>query len=132
MEYCEHCGNKDAFMLTKKEDYEKHLEKAMNHNSNLDEKYYIMIKERQKREKSARRSKKRKAAFFILIVISAILIIDIVGFFILMNRLNIPLNEIGDALPILFNLILFSTVGIAICIVIAIIYVVKRSVWWRF
>ena len=108
-EYCEHCGKKDTIIRMIKEVYEKYHEKTMNSGSKLNESsYYIMMKERQKRDKSTRKSKRRKFVSLILIFISAILIIDLVGFFILMNIFNIPLEEIDKALPILFILVGFS------------------------
>jgi hypothetical protein len=116
-EYCEQCGKKDSFRRTTREDYEKQTEKIMNQSSRLDENYYKINDESQKEEIHTREPRKFKFGYVILIVISAILIIDLIGFFLIMNILNITLDEIGNALPILYTLLGFSLVMLIILIV---------------
>jgi len=108
-EYCEQCGKKDSLRRTNLEDYENYIETVMNQKSELDKP--------QKEVNRARDKKKFKFGYVILIIISGILVIDLIAFFLIMNILNISLDEIGNALPILYTLLGFSLVMLVLLIV---------------
>ncbi|MFX1497840.1 MAG: hypothetical protein ACFFBH_09960 [Promethearchaeota archaeon] len=110
-EYCEQCGAKDSIRSTTLDDYEN------NRASKLDENYYKINDKPVNGVIDTREPKKFKFGYVILIIISAILIIDLIGFFLIMNILNIPLNEIGNALPILYTLLGFSLIMLILLII---------------
>ena len=93
---------------------------------------YNKTKKRLQKDKNSRWSKKKKKGLYmILIVSSVILIIDVIAFFIILNLLNIPLEEIGDNLWVLFILLGFSIVVlILIFIAIYFTYFTGKYLWW--
>jgi len=119
-EYCEQCGKKNSLRKTKREDFEKQTEKAEAESPKLEETYYKTGAHPREGGIHPRRVKKIKTVYVILICFSVILIIDIIGFFIIMNKLNISLDEIGDYLPLFLILFGFS-LGILVILIIAIL-----------
>ena len=111
---------RSLFKKTKKEDYEKQTGKVEAESPKLDETYYKTGAHPREGGKHPRRVKKIKTIYVILICFSIILIIDIIGFFIIMNKLNISLDQIGDYLPIFLILFGFS-LGILVILIIAIL-----------
>ena len=125
-EYCEVCGKKDSLRKIEIGDYEKAIE-----NSKLIETNNKSKKRFQKDKDSIFWKKKKEGRYMILIVICAILIIDLVGFFILLNVLDIPLEEIGENLW-LFSILLGFSILVLIISLIAIYfaYFYRKHLWW--
>ena len=102
-EYCEKCGEKDSLRRTAREDYVKHIEKIKAEAPKLD------IKPK-KKGTDLERAKKIKTIKIVVICFCAFLIIDIIGFLLIMYMLGIPLNQISDNLWVLFMLLGFTLV----------------------
>lgn len=67
----------------------------------------------------------------ILIAFCAILVIDVIGFFMLLYVLNIPLEEIGDKLWLFFSLLGFSILVLIILLIgIYFAYFSAKYLWW--
>jgi hypothetical protein len=116
-EYCEQCGKKDTLRITTREDYEKQTEKVESESSKIEETYYKTGGHPRRGGEHPGRPKRIKKIYVILICFGAILIIDVIGFFIIMNKLNITLDQIGDYLPIFLMLLGFSLVALVILII---------------
>jgi len=119
-EYCEQCGKKDSLRKTTRKDFEKQTEKVEAESPKLEETYYKIGGHPREGGTHPRRTKKIKKIYVILICFSVILIIDVVGFFIIMNKLNITIDQIGDYLP-LFLILLGFSLGVLVILIIAIL-----------
>ena len=118
--YCEQCGEKNSLRETTREDFEKQTEKVEAESPELEETYYKTMGHSRRGGEHPRRAKKIKNVNVILICFSLILIIDVIAFFIIINKLNISLDQIGDYLPIFFILFGFS-LGILVILIIFIL-----------
>jgi len=116
-EYCEQCGKKDTLRKTTREDYEKQTEKVKTESPKIEETYYKTGGHPRRGGEHPGRPKRMKKIYVILIFFGAILIIDVIGFFIILNRLNISIDQIGDHLPLFLMLFGFSLVVLVILII---------------
>ena len=105
LEYCEVCGKKDTLRKIEKEDYEKVIVDSKSDNTQNKAKKFS-----QKYKNLILRKKRKQGLITILITSCAILIIDIIAFFLILDIANIPMEEIGDNLWVLFLLVGFSIV----------------------
>jgi hypothetical protein len=110
-EFCEKCGKKDSLRKTAREDYDNHIEKVKAETT----KSGITLKKAG--IDLARKAKKIKTAKLILICFCAFVVIDIIGFLIIMNILGISIDQIGDHLWIFLGLVGFSLVMLIIIVV---------------
>lgn len=125
-EYCEACGNKNTLRKTEIDDYEKKIV-----SSKLDDIPNRSKKHLHEKKKIILDKKKKEGIYIIVIACFAILIINIVAFFIILNNFNIPIEEIGDNLWVLFNLLGFSIV-VLLAVLITVYYTCfhVRYLWW--
>ena len=116
-EYCEQCGKQDSLRKTTREDYEKQTEKVEVESPKIEETYYKTGGHPRRGGEHPGRPKRMKKIYVILICLGAILIIDVIGFFIILNRLNISIDQIGDHLPLFLMLFGFSLVALVILVI---------------
>ncbi|MFX0017803.1 MAG: hypothetical protein ACFFDL_08955 [Promethearchaeota archaeon] len=116
-EYCEQCGKKDSLRKTTREDYEKQTEKVEVESTKIEETYYKTGGHPRRGGEHPGRPKRMKKIYVVLICFGAILIIDVIGFFIILNRLNISIDQIGDHLPLFLMLFGFSLVALVILVI---------------
>ncbi len=116
-EYCEQCGKKVTLRKTTREDYEKQTEKVETESPKIEKTYYKTGGHPRRGGEHPGRPKRMKKIYVILICFGAILIIDVIGFFIILNRLNISIDQIGDHLPLFLMLFGFSLVALVILVI---------------
>jgi hypothetical protein len=125
-EFCEKCGKKGTLRNTSREDYERYIEKAKAKASVS--KAGIVPK---KVGNNFSRVKRKKTIKMILICFCVFLVIDIIGFIILMNILGISFDELGENLWLFWGLVGFTMVMfVIIVVVIYFSYYTKDYLWW--
>ncbi|MFX1313250.1 MAG: hypothetical protein ACFFHD_11645 [Promethearchaeota archaeon] len=124
-EYCEKCGKKNSLRKITREDYENHIEKIKAEAPKMK----ISPKEN---GIDLKRAKKIKTIKMIVICFCAFLIIDIIGFLIIMNMLGIPLNQISDNLWVFSILLIFTLVMFIIIIILVyfLYYTPEEIIYW--
>jgi RNA polymerase subunit RPABC4/transcription elongation factor Spt4 len=126
LEYCEVCGKKDSLKKIEKEDYERVIEDSKSDNTQNKAKKFS-----QKYKNLILRKKRKQGLITILITSCAILIIDIIAFFLILDIANIPMEEIGDNLWVLFLLVGFSIVVlVSVFIATYAAYYHAKYFWW--
>jgi hypothetical protein len=116
-EFCEQCGEKDTLRKTTREDYEKQTEKVEVQSTKMEETYYKTGGHPRRGGEHPGRPKRMKKIYVILICFVVIFIIDVIGFFIILNRLNISIDQIGDHLSLFLMLFGFSLVVLVILVI---------------
>ena len=111
-DYCEECGEKGSLRMITREDYECHVEKSKSEVP------------KSKSERTSKRTsidpariRRNNTIKMMVIIFNAFIIIDLIGFIILMNILDISLNEIGENLWVFWGLVGFSLVMFIVIVI---------------